>query len=87
LRLHTEVPDEPALEEEEKPEVQVHDHPARVSEPPINIPLTFQQAMASAHSEEWVKIMMEEFGSLIRTGTFENVNAPEGRKVITCKWV
>jgi hypothetical protein len=31
--------------------------------------------------------MAAEFGSLVDTGTFEYVDAPEGRKVITCKWV
>jgi hypothetical protein len=43
--------------------------------------------MTSTHSEGWADAMMLEFGSLIETGTFEYVNAPEGRRVITCKWV
>jgi hypothetical protein len=74
------------LEEEEEPEFQAHARPATVKKP-IVVPLTFQQAMASAHSEEWAKSMTEEFGSLVRTGTFEYVDLPEGRKVVTCKWV
>jgi hypothetical protein len=79
---------EPELDElEEEEEFQAHAHPARVPEPPIVIPLTFKQAMTSAHSEEWVNAMLAEFSSLIETGTFEYVDAPEGRKVITCKWV
>jgi hypothetical protein len=72
---------------EEKEEFQAHARPARVPEPPIVIPLTFKQAMTSAHSEEWANAMLAEFGSLIETGTFEYIDAPEGRKVITCKWV
>jgi hypothetical protein len=43
--------------------------------------------MSSAHSEEWAAAMMAEFGAFIDTGTFEYVNAPQGWKVITCKWV
>jgi hypothetical protein len=31
--------------------------------------------------------MAAEFGSLVDTGTFEYTNLPEGRKVVTCKWV
>jgi hypothetical protein len=77
-------PDE--LEEEEEFQ-QAHARPARVPEPPIVVPLMFKQAMTSAHSEEWANAMMAEFGSLVDTGTFEYVDAPEGRKVITCKWV
>ncbi|KAJ7664918.1 hypothetical protein B0H17DRAFT_951679 [Mycena rosella] len=86
---HKTVPVEPAdapeLEEEE--EFQAHARPARIPEPPIVVPLTFKQAMASAESEEWANAMTAEFGSLVDTGTFEYIDLPEGRKVVTCKWV
>jgi hypothetical protein len=31
--------------------------------------------------------MMLEFGSMVDTGTFDYVDAPEGQRIVTCKWV
>ncbi|KAJ7918242.1 hypothetical protein B0H13DRAFT_2321563 [Mycena leptocephala] len=80
-----ETVDAPELEEEE--EFQAQARAARVPESAIPVPLTFRQAMASADSEEWANAMEAEFGSLVDTGTFDYVDAPEGRRVVTCKWV
>jgi hypothetical protein len=81
-----EVEDIPELEEEEH-NGQAQAHPAKVSQAPIRVPLTFRQAMASTESEEWANAMAVEFSSLMDTGTFEYADLPEGRKVVTCKWV
>jgi hypothetical protein len=80
--------DEPVPEEEEyEPKFQAHARPAHIPEAPIVVPLTFKQAMASAHLEDWANTMMLEFGLMVDTGTFDYVDAPEGQRIVMCKWV
>jgi hypothetical protein len=84
-KVAPQVEDAPELVEEE--EFQAQARAAQAPEPPIRMPSTFRQAMASAESEGWANTMAVEFGSLVDTGTFEYSDLPEGRKVVTCKWV
>jgi hypothetical protein len=43
--------------------------------------------MASTESEEWANTMAVEFDLLVDTRTFKYADLPEGRKVVTLKWV
>ena len=50
-------------------------------------PTTYTQAMKSVDSDLWTKAMNEEMESLKRNGTWEEVELPQGRKIVDCKWV
>ncbi|CAI7844808.1 unnamed protein product [Closterium sp. NIES-54] len=50
-------------------------------------PATLKEALESSDSEEWKKAMESELKSIEENGTWELVELPEGRKVITSKWL
>ena len=52
-------------------------------------PLTYEQAVNSEHSEEWLKAMKEEWDSLIENETWEEVKreSSENMNVVGVKWV
>ncbi|CAI7781108.1 unnamed protein product [Closterium sp. NIES-54] len=50
-------------------------------------PATLKEALESSDAEEWKKAMESELKSIEKNGTWELVELPEGRKVITSKWL
>ena len=52
-----------------------------------NEPRTYHEAMEGPNSDEWYAAMEEEFTSLQNHGTWEVVPRPEGRRVVSSKWV
>ncbi|CAI7903372.1 unnamed protein product [Closterium sp. NIES-54] len=50
-------------------------------------PATLKEALESSDAEEWKKAMESELKSIEENGTWELVELPEGRKVITSKWL
>ena len=52
-----------------------------------DVPLTYEQAMASEHSEFWEGAMLKEFNSHVENGTWKLVKRQPHMKVLPCKWV
>ena len=52
-----------------------------------NIPKNYQEATTSPDYEHWKNAMDEEYNSLIENGTFELVQLPKNKKVISTRWV
>ncbi|CAI7834082.1 unnamed protein product [Closterium sp. NIES-53] len=50
-------------------------------------PATLEEAPSGPQTEEWKAAMDAEFNSLIKNGTWELVELPEGRRPISSKWV
>jgi len=50
-------------------------------------PTTYQQAIKSELKDEWMKAMEYEIKALEKSGTYDKVPKPEGRKIIDSKWV
>ncbi|CAI7880049.1 unnamed protein product [Closterium sp. NIES-53] len=50
-------------------------------------PATLKEALESSDAEEWKKAMESELKSIEENGTWELVELPEWRKVITSKWL
>ncbi|CAI5941562.1 unnamed protein product [Closterium sp. NIES-65] len=50
-------------------------------------PATLNKALESSNAEEWKKAMKSELKSIEEKDTFELVELPEGRAVITSKWL
>ncbi|KAK9179751.1 hypothetical protein WN943_028956 [Citrus x changshan-huyou] len=50
-------------------------------------PKTYEEAVASKESAQWIKAMEDEMDSLNKNGTWKLIQKPEGRKVVGCKWV
>ncbi|CAF3360420.1 unnamed protein product [Rotaria socialis] len=50
-------------------------------------PKTYQEAINSKDSAEWVGAMTEEFNFLIDHNVWKIVDRPRGRQVLTGKWV
>ncbi|KAI0992780.1 hypothetical protein K3495_g15405, partial [Podosphaera aphanis] len=53
-------------------------------------PKTWEEAMTSPESRQWKIAALEEFRSLLKTGTFKIINKDnllKGRKPMRCKWV
>jgi transposase InsO family protein len=50
-------------------------------------PATYEEAVNSTHAREWIAAMEDEHQSLLRNGTWELVDLPEGRSAVKCKWV
>lgn len=48
------------------------------------IPESFQQAW---HDTNWKKAVLEEMNALEKTGTWEIIDRPKGKKTVGCKWV
>jgi len=52
-----------------------------------NEPRTYREAMSGPNKEEWDAAMGEEYLSLQEHGTWDIVPRPEGRRVVSSKWV
>jgi hypothetical protein len=52
-----------------------------------NEPRTYQEAIDSPDSDKWRDAMADELNSLESHGTWEIVDRPQGRRVISSKWV
>lgn len=50
-------------------------------------PATYKQALKSDQRDEWLQAMDDEIQGLVKQGTWEIVDLPEGRRAIKCKWV
>ena len=50
-------------------------------------PATYKDAMNSKEWESWMKAMIDEIESLLKNGTWVLVEKPDGRKVVSCKWI
>lgn len=46
-----------------------------------------EEALTGTHADEWNKSIIIEYDSLIKNGTCELANLPEGQVAIGCKWV
>jgi len=47
----------------------------------------YYKAISSDDSTKWITAMQEEVESLLKYETWEFVNLPEGKQVISCKWI
>lgn len=50
-------------------------------------PLTYAEAMASPHREDWLKAMQSEMASILANKTYTLVECPDGAQPIRGKWV
>lgn len=50
-------------------------------------PRTFQEAVKSTESDDWMKAMNEELSAIESNETWELTELPVGRKAVGCKWV
>ena len=50
-------------------------------------PLTYQEAMASDHADDWHNACQYEIDALTKNGTWELVDLPTGCKAVKSKWV
>lgn len=50
-------------------------------------PLTVQEALKSAHANDWKQAMRDEYFALIDNDTWTLVNKPKDKKIVSCKWV
>ena len=50
-------------------------------------PTSFEEAMRSAHSSEWLKAMEEEMRSMSNNQVWDLEEIPKGAKTVGCKWV
>src|ERR1700752_4112245 len=53
----------------------------------LSEPQTYQQAVSSPEREKWLEAINAEYESLNDNGTWELVERPKGRKLVSCKWV
>ena len=50
-------------------------------------PRTYQEAVQSNEAENWLKAIHEEMDSLKKNQTWILVKQPEGKSIISCKWI
>lgn len=50
-------------------------------------PNSFEDAVSCEYSKQWKQAMDEEYKSLIKNGTWELVDLPKGKSIISNKWV
>ena len=50
-------------------------------------PCSYEEAIESKEYERWMKAMIEEIDSLLKNGTWVLVERPDGRRVVSCKWI
>ena len=50
-------------------------------------PRNRKETLSGINKEEWKKAMDEEINSLLSNKTWDIVPAPEGRDIVTCKWI
>ena len=47
-------------------------------------PTSYEEAI---HNKEWVEAMMEEYQSIMKNDVWDIVPKPEGKSVISSKWI
>ena len=62
-------------------------HPERAAAAVIEEPLTYEEAISSEQSEEWIQAMDEEIKSLHANETWTTGPIPKGKRAIPVKWV
>jgi len=50
-------------------------------------PKNYSEAISSDDSTKWIAAMQEEVESLLKNQTWELVKLPEGKRVISYKWI
>ncbi|GJX37638.1 retrovirus-related pol polyprotein from transposon TNT 1-94 [Tanacetum coccineum] len=60
---------------------------AAAEEEDTHEPLTYQEAVACEDSSKWKAAMEEEMDSLRKNKTWELVDHPAGKKLVSCKWL
>jgi hypothetical protein len=50
-------------------------------------PITFEEAIRSAHSSEWLEAMQDEMKSMSTNKVWDLQEIPKGAKKVGCKWV
>ena len=50
-------------------------------------PKNYYEAISSDDSTKWIVAMQEEVESLLKNETLELMKLPEGKRVISCKWI
>ncbi|XP_063368169.1 uncharacterized protein LOC134656539 [Cydia amplana] len=55
--------------------------------PFISEPLTYNEAVNSAHSKEWLEAMTREYDALVANNVWELVDRPVDKNIVKCKWV
>jgi hypothetical protein len=50
-------------------------------------PISFEEAMRSAHSSNWLEAMQDEMRSMSTNGVWNLERIPKGAKTRDCKWV
>ncbi|XP_063372553.1 uncharacterized protein LOC134660703 [Cydia amplana] len=54
--------------------------------PFISEPLTYNEAVNSAHSKEWLEAMTREYDALVANNVWELVDRPVDKNIVKCKW-
>lgn len=52
-----------------------------------DVPNTYEEAINSDFSKEWLNAMHEEMQSIRNNDTYDIVKLPEGKKPISCRWI
>ena len=50
-------------------------------------PKNYSEAISSDDSIKWIAAMQEKVESLLKNEIWELVKLPEGKRVISCKWI
>ena len=50
-------------------------------------PKSYSEVISSDDSTKWIVAMQEEVESLLKNETLELMKLPEGKRVISCKWI
>ena len=50
-------------------------------------PCSYEEAVESKDHQKWMQAMIEEIDSLLKNGTWVLVERPDGRRVVSCKWI
>ena len=50
-------------------------------------PISFEEAMRSTHSSEWLEAMKDEMRSMSTNGIWDLEEIPKGAKTVGCKWI
>ena len=50
-------------------------------------PTSYEEAMRSVHSSEWLEAMKDEMKSMSSNGVWDLEEIPKGAKTVDCKWV
>lgn len=62
-------------------------HSVDVQNDALPDPETVDEALSTAEAEGWKKAMDDEYKSLVENDTWKLVDLPQGRKVISTKWI